>query len=584
MARPTGSRGRNQVLDSTQGALPLRTEAPLGTALVRSRFGSSKLTLLCVAIATLFAIPVLSVVLAIFQPATETWAHLFDTVLGDYFINTLVLALGVGIIVPVIGTGCAWLVTMCRFPGRRFFEWALILPLAVPAYVMAYAYTDFLQFSGPLQSHLRAVTGWAFGDYWFPEIRSLGGAVAMLSLVFYPYVYLLARAAFLEQSVCALEVSRTLGCGPWRAFFRVALPLARPAIVGGTALALMETLADFGTVSFFGVPTFTTGIVRAWISFGDRIAAAQLATGLLTVVFFVILVERWSRGRARYHHSTGRYQHLPGYRLGGWRSLAALAACGLPLTLGFLLPAGTLLALALAEWVDALDGRLLRIAWNSFLLASVTAGFGVLLAIILAYGARLDHRLPAQLAIRAASMGYAVPGIVVAIGVLIPFAAFDNLLDAFLRDNLGVSSGLLLTGSIAALVFAYLVRFLAISLNAVEASLGKIRSSMDDAARSLGSGPFNTVTRIHAPIMWSSLLTAGLVVFVDVMKELPATLVMRPFNFDTLAVQAHNLAADERLAEAAVPSLAIVLVGIPPLILLSRAIRKSRPGRKGRRR
>ena len=557
---------------------PYAAPPPLHRRRALGHRGQGPLPWIVITIAALLALPVFSVVSSIFMEGGDAWQHLLTTVMPGYLANTLLLVLGVAVGVPVIGAGTAWLVTMCSFPGRWLFEWALILPLAVPAYVMAYTYTDFLQPAGPLQSLIRETTGLSYGQYWFPEIRSLGGAMAMLVLVLYPYVYLLARAAFLEQSVCALEVSRTLGCNAWGSFRRVALPLARPAIVAGTALALMETLADFGTVSFFGVPTFTTGIVRAWISFGDRISAAQLATSLLTLVLLVLLLERFSRGRARYHHTSNRYQHLPRHPLRGGRALAAMLACALPLTLGFLLPGGILLHLTATTAASRLDSRFFGLVTNSFTLASATAVAAVLLALLLAYSARLYPSRLSLLANRMASIGYAVPGTVIAVGVLIPFASFDNWLDAWARAHLGVSTGLLLTGSIAAMVFAYLVRFLAVSLNTVEASLAKVRPTMDDAARSLGNGPFQTLCRVHAPIIWSSLLTAGLLVFVDVMKELPATLVMRPFNFDTLAVQAHNLASDERLREAGLPSLAIVVVGIPPLIILSRAIARSRPG------
>ncbi len=529
-------------------------------------------------VATLFLIPVISVLSNVLRAGSGTWQHLSQTVLPEYLFNTVTLALCVGIGVPVIGVATAWLVTMCRFPLRRVFEWALILPLAFPAYVMAYTYTDFLQPAGPLQSALRDLTGWSYGDYWFPEVRSLGGAAAMLIMVLYPYVYLLARAAFLEQSVCALEVSRTLGCTAWRSFFRVALPLARPAIVAGTALALMETLADFGTVSFFGIPTFTTGIVRAWVSFGDPVSAAQLSSSLLALVFIVLLAEHWSRRRSRYYHTSSKYQHLPGYRLRGGRRVLAIAACALPLFFGFLLPAAILMRSSLETLATEADARFFGLVWNSVTLATTTAVLAVALATLLAYSLRLNPSSVSRLAARLASMGYAVPGTVIAVGVLIPFAAFDNWLDALFERLFGLSTGLLLTGSIAALVFAYLVRFLAVSLNTVEASLGKVKPNMDDAARALGTGPIEALRRVHIPIMRTSLLTAGLVVFVDVMKELPATLVMRPFNFDTLAVRAHNLASDERLSEAGLPSLAIVAVGIPPLILLSRAIAGARPG------
>jgi iron(III) transport system permease protein len=540
------------------------------------------LTWVALAIAALFAVPVLSVLANLLTPSGGTWSHLVATVLPGYVANTLWLAGGGGLGVLVIGTGTAWLVTLCRFPGQRLFEWALILPLAVPAYVMAYTYTDFLQFVGPVQSLLRELTGWGANDYWFPQIRSLGGAIAMLTFVLYPYVYLLARAAFLEQSVCALEVSRTLGCSPWGSFYRVALPLARPAIAAGVALALMETLADYGTVSFFGVPTFTTGIVRAWFSMGDRVAAAQLASLLLGFVFLVLLLERASRGPGRYHHTTSRYQGLPGYRLRGLRAGLAAAACALPLLLGFLLPAAILLKMSLAAGDAQFGPRFLRLALNSFTLASVAALLAVALALLMAYSVRLSPNRLGLAANRVVAMGYAVPGTVIAVGVLIPFGRLDNAIDAWAREVIGVSTGLLLTGTIAALIFAYLVRFLAVSLNTVEASLGKIKHSMDDAARNLGQSPGGTLLRVHAPIMWGSLLTAGLLVFVDVMKELPATLVMRPFNFDTLAVQAYNLASDERLTEASTSALTIVAVGILPLILLSRAIARARPGRRER--
>ena len=545
---------------------------PLRGAVVRP------FTFAALTVAALFVLPVATVLANLFASSEGTWAHLAATVLPRYVANTAWLVLGVGLAVPVIGAGTAWLVTMFRFPGRRLFEWALILPLAVPAYVMAYTYTDFLQFTGPVQGLLRALTGWDAGGYWFPEIRSLQGAAVMLTFVLYPYTYLLCRAAFLEQSVCALEVSRTLGCGLAGSFFRVALPLARPAIAAGTALALMETLADYGTVSFFGVPTFTTGIIRAWISLGDRVAAAQLASALLGLVFLVLVIERWSRGSARYHHTTGRYQALPTYRLRGTRAALAAAACAVPLIIGFLLPAAILLKMAVEAGDEQFGFRFVGLALNSFTLAGLTAVLAVVLASVMAYGARLKPSRLSIISNRLVGLGYAVPGAVIAVGALIPLAFLDNAFDAFMRARFGLSTGLLLTGTVAALVYAYLVRFLSVSLNTVDSSLAKIRPTMDDAARSLGQSPAGTLVRVHAPLMWGSMLTAALLVFVDVMKELPATLVMRPFNFDTLAVQAFNLASDERLTEAATASLVIVAVGVVPVILLSRTIARARPG------
>jgi iron(III) transport system permease protein len=484
--------------------------------------------------------------------------------------------IGVGFGVLVIGVGTAWLVTMCRFPGSRLFEWALLLPLAAPAYVLAYTYTDFLDFSGPVQTALRSLFGWGYGDYWFPNIRSVGGAIAMLTLVLYPYVYLLARVAFLEQSVCTLEASRTLGCGPWRSFATVALPLARPAIMAGLALALMETLNDFGTVQYFGVDTFTTGIYRTWFGMGEREAAAQLAAFLLLFILWLILLERWSRRQRRYYQTTSRYRQLPSYQLRGIRAVVAGFACLAPVSLGFGLPAAILLEMTLKNASTTLDERFWGFARNSFILAVITAGLGVAIAIVIAYGLRLRSNVVMQFAARIASMGYAIPGSVIAVGILIPIGRLDNAIDAWMRANFGISTGLLLSGTITALVFAYLVRFLAVSFSTVEASLGKIKPSLDDAARSLGHSPASTLVKVHTPMMWGGLLTAAMLVFVDVMKELPATLIIRPFNFDTLAVRVYNLASDERLTEAAGPALAIVVVGIIPVILLSLRIAESR--------
>lgn len=533
-------------------------------------------TVLVVAIAFLISTPVIAVVSNIFADAGDVWKHLAETVLWTYISNSFWLMIGVGLGVLLIGVSTAWLVTLCRFPMRWVFEWALLLPLAAPAYILAYTYTDFLDFSGPVQTALRNLFGWGFGDYWFPNVRSLWGAVLMLTLVLYPYVYLLARVAFLEQSVCTLEASRLLGCNPWKSFFKVALPLARPAIVAGLALALMETLNDFGTVQFFGVSTFTTGIYRTWFGMGERVAANQLAAFLLLFIFWLILLELWSRRQSRYYQSATTQRQLPSYQLRGIRAIGAWFACFLPISLGFLLPAFILLDMTLKNLNESLDDRFWGFAKHSLILAVTTAIIAVIIAVIMAYGLRLRSNIGMQLATRIASMGYAVPGSVIAVGILVPIGKFDNTIDAWMRGNFGISTGLLLSGTIAALVFGYLVRFLAVSFSTVEASLGRIKPSLDDAARSLGLNSTSTLLRVHTPMMWGSLLTAGMLVFVDVMKELPATLIIRPFNFDTLAVRVYNLASDERLAEASGAALAIVVVGIVPVILLSLRIGKSR--------
>jgi iron(III) transport system permease protein len=535
-------------------------------------------TLLILGIALVVALPVMVVLAHIVMPTEGVWQHLASTVLGRYVGNTLYLTVTVGLGTMIIGTGTAWLVVMCRFPGRRIFEWALLLPLAVPTYVIAYAYTDFLQFAGPVQTWLREVFEWGRGDYYFPNIRSLGGAATLITLVLYPYVYLLARAAFLEQSVCVLDVGRTLGRGPWNLFATVAVPLARPAIVAGVSLVLMETLNEFGAVQFFGVDTFTTGIYRTWFGLGEQVAAAQLAACLLLFVFLLILLERWSRGKRQYFHTTNRYQQLPEYRLHGWRATAAFLACALPVLIGFLIPSGLLAQMAVTSG-DALWGtRFLGFAWNSLKLAVIASLIAVGLAVILSYGVRLHDSPLTRISTRIASMGYAVPGSVIAVGILIPFAWLDNTVNTWLHANYGTIVGLIFSGTAFILIYAYVVRFLAVSFNTVEASLGKVTPTMDAASRTLGQTPAGTLKRVHTPIMRGSLFAAGILVFVDIMKELPATIILRPFNFDTLAVRAYSLASDERLAEASTASLAIVAVGIIPVILLSMAMRRSRPG------
>ena len=534
--------------------------------------------LVALSVAAAVALPVLVVLASLLAPNGEIWAHLASTVLSDYLWSTFGLTLGVGAGVLLIGVGTAWLVSMCRFPGQRLFEWALLLPLAVPAYIIGYTYTGLLDYAGPVQSLLREAMGWGREDYWFPQIRSLGGAIVVMSLVFYPYVYLLARAAFLEQCTCMLDVSRTLGRGAWSSFFGVAMPLARPAIAGGVALALMETLADFGTVQYFGVSTFTTGIYRTWFALGAPTAAAQLAGLLMLFVLLVLTLERVSRGLAKYQH-TAQSRQRSSYRLSGGRALLAATACGLPVALGFVLPVLVLTDMSLERGDAMLGGMFLELASNSFGLAALAALVTAVVALVVGYGLRLRPTPLMRASARIAGLGYAVPGAVIAVGVLLPFARLDNAIDAWTRATFGISTGLLFTGTIAVLVFAYLVRFLALALNTVEAGLAKINRNLDDAARILGRGPAGALARVHVPLIWGSVLSAVILVFVDVLKELPATLILRPFNFETLAVRVYRFASDERLAEASTAALAIVLVGLLPVILLSRAIARAHPDR-----
>jgi iron(III) transport system permease protein len=531
-----------------------------------------------VLLSLLFSIPLAVVLGSLFFPEREIWTHLADTVLADYISNSLMLLIGVAFFSLILGVIPAWLVTMYRFPLSRYLEWALLLPMAMPAYIIAYSYTGMLDVSGPLQTSIREISGWHYREYWFPEVRSIGGAIAMLSLVLYPYIYLLARAAFIEQSICVLEVSRTLGCNANDAFRRVALPLARPAIMVGLSLVVMETLADYGTVQYFGVSAFTTGIFRTWFGLGNSMAAAQLSALLLVFVAAFLYLEKRSRRQARFHHTSSRYSSLLQQKLNKSPGWFALIFCATPMILGFIVPVCFLIDLALDTYSEVLGKDFYMLLFHSLLLAFATAILALLIALFMAYSNRNTNSAINRFIVRFVSMGYAIPGTVIAVGVMIPFAWFDNTLDAFLMEHFNISSGLLISGTVAILIFAYLTRFLAVSINTVEAALGKIKPVMDEVAKTTGMSSGGIIKRIHMPMMRGSLLTALLLVFVDVLKELPATLILRPFNFNTLAVRTYELANEERLADAAVPALAIVLAGIIPVIMISNSISRSRAG------
>ena len=532
-----------------------------------------------VIIALIAITPIVAVIFISFTPSDDIWAHLVSTVLPLYISTTLLLMVGVGVGTLVIGVGTAWLVSMCRFPGKSMFEWALLLPMAMPAYVIAYLYTDILEYAGPIQTLLRDLFGWTMKrDYWFPEIRSLGGAISMMTLVLYPYVYLLSRAAFMEQSICVLEASRVLGRGPLRSFFSVALPLARPAIIIGVSLVLMEALNDFGTVDFFAVSTFTLGIYDVWLNMNNVAGAAQLAAVLLLFVMVLVLAERFARRKKRFHHTTSKYKALPGYQLEGWARRVAVIACALPVVFGFVLPASILASYSFIHYETAMNTDFLGYAFNSFMLSSVAAVLAMIIGIFMAYGVRLRNERLLKVMVRLASLGYAVPGSVLAVGVLVTLGTVDNGIDGFMRQTFGISTGLLFSGTIAAVTFGYLVRFLALAFGSVEASLGKVTPSMDGASRSLGHGALSTLRRVHLPMIRGSILTASMMVFVDCMKELPLTVILRPFNFHTLATFVHQYASDEQLGEASLAALSIVGFGILPVIVLSLAITRSRPG------
>ncbi|MEM6941456.1 MAG: iron ABC transporter permease [Pseudomonadota bacterium] len=533
-------------------------------------------------VGALCLLPLIAVVLAAVSGSAETVAKLAQTVLWPYTWTTLVLVALVAVGSILIGTLTAWFVSTCTFPGRRFFEVALIVPLAFPAYVLAYAYTDVLDHPGIVQTTLRQVMGWGPRDYWFPEIRSLGGAALMLTLVLYPYVYLLARAAFRMQAATPFYAAKALGASSQRAFLTVSLPMARPAIAAGVLLVVMETIADFGTVAHFSVQTFATGIYTSWFGLADRGAAAQLALGLLSFALLIAALEQVNRGRAGFAVK-GRQEAFARFELRGRKALAVQVICALPVIFGVVLPVITLVLMGMRSEQDLFSPRYVRFVQSTLTLASIAAVVTVAAAVLLGSFQRVLRGRVSVLTLFIGRLGYAVPGGVIAVGLMVPFARFDNWLDAQMVGWFGVSTGLLITGSIWLLVLAYMIRFLAAAIGSYDSGLSAVTPNMDAAARVLGRSNWGMVRSVHLPILRPSLLTAFVIVFVDTVKELPATLILRPFNYDTLAVHAFRLASDERLEGAAVPSLMIAGVGLIPVIILCAQVadwRRARPQKK----
>lgn len=495
------------------------------------------------------------------QGGLDTLAHLASTVLPGAMAGSIALAVLVALFVLVVGVGTGWLVAAYDFPGRNTLAWALVLPLAMPAFVLAYAYTDGLDAAGPVQRGLRAISGWEVGDYWFPDVRSLPGAALCLGLALYPYVYMLARAAFAERPASLGEAARSLGLSRRAAWWRVVWPVARPGVAAGTALVLMEALADFGTVSYFGVDTLTAAIYRAWQSMGDRVAAARLGIALLLAVGLLAWLERRQRGRMRFSVRAPRPARRE--RLHGTRAWRAALLAATPVLLGFVLPTAFLVRAWWAAGAPA-DARLPSWLLHSLVLAALAAMLILPVAMISAYAARLVGGRVVRMAVALACGGYALPGVVIGVGLLLLVGVVDRTLGA-----------LLLGGSIASVVYAYGVRFFSIGYQGIEAALARVSPSMDQSARSLGAAPMEVLARVHWPLLRPSLAAAALLVTVDCLKELPATLVLRPFDFDTLAVAAWHFAADERLGDAALPSLLIVLAGLLPVLLLSRVAQRA---------
>ncbi|MCS6116564.1 ABC transporter permease [Shewanella baltica] len=525
------------------------------------------------AVATILVLPLVALILQALQPDEAVFGHLMATVLPTYIINSLLLIFWVSLGALLLALPCAWLMARCEFVGRRYLQWALLLPLAMPGYIVAYVYTDLLDYAGPVQRSLRSIFGWSSPqDYFFPDIRTLGGAACMLSLVLFPYIYLLARTAFMEQSLSLAHASRIMGCSPWQSFWRLSLPMARPALAVGVALVAMETAADFATVNYFAVPTLTTAVYDTWLGYGNLTAAAKLSAIILLVVFSLIGFERFARRKQQLFQKQSRIQASDLYRLSTVQTAVALSFCATLLLLAFLLPFGILLSYAIGYFEQSWDESFWQLSLNSLSLALITSLICCLIALLLMFVRRISPRSSDALPSRLASTGYALPGTVLAIGVLVPLTVLDFAIND-LADLLGLNGpGLILTGSVVALIFAFCVRFVAIAIGSVESSYKRISPSLDMVSLTMGQGPRQLLQRVHLPLLGKGLFAGALLVFIESMKELPAALLLRPIGFENLATYVFQFVSDEKLEHGALAAIVIVLVGLVPLIYLNRSL------------
>jgi iron(III) transport system permease protein len=529
-------------------------------------------TLAALVSVALLSLPLLVIAVGLIAPATETWTHVRTTVLSDYIVNSVRLVFGAGVLALVLGVSTAWLVTAYDFPGRRFFEWSLILPLAVPAYIAAYTYAGMFDVAGPLQRLVRAAVPSLADEFLYLDVMNIGMVTLIFGFVLYPYVYLVSRASFARQSATLLEAARTLGHGPAATFRRVALPLARPAMAAGVGLVAMEVLNDYGAVKYYGVSTFTTGIFRSWFGLGDLSSAIRLSAMLMVFVFALLAIERSQRGRAAFAGGRAPERPLLRARLTGRQALFAFALCAVPFLFGFAIPVAQLGYWAAGTALSVVDLSFVRLIANTFALAAAAAALCVAVALLLTYASRLNPRPWLRRVSRITVLGYSMPGAVVAVGVLVPFAWVDHRVDGVMQATLGIPTGLLLSGTLVALVFAYAVRFMAVAFLPVESGFTRICGRVDDAARSLGASPSCALRTVSLPLLRGTLLGAVILVFVDVLKELPLTLILRPFNFDTLATRAYQLATDELIAVSSNYALVIILAGVIPVVLLNRVV------------
>jgi iron(III) transport system permease protein len=526
-------------------------------------------------IALLLVLPILAIFMKAVGETDELFNHLLATVMPTYIFNTIMLVLGTMLLSLIIGIPTAWIMAMCRIPGEKYLQWALVLPLAMPGYIVGYIFTDWFDFAGPVQILLRDITGWSAGEYWFPDIRTLTGAIIVLSLVLYPYVYLLCRAAFMEQNVSLLQSARLLKCSPWESFYRISLPLVRPSIAVGLSLVAMESIGDFGTVSYFAVNTLTTAVYDTWLGYSSLTAAAKISAFMLVAVILLLSSERYSRRKQKLFQNQFSSREDFCYELSGWKKWCALCWCWGLVSIAFLFPLGQLIIYAYQYFLQSWTPEFHRYSLNSLYVSLSAALIVVVVALIVNFCHRVSSSKMSLISMRMSSMGYAVPGTVLSIGIMVTVSWMDHFVNDIAKLMNWHQPGLLFSGSMFALIFAMVVRFSAVAIGSIESGLSKVSPSLDMASRTMGCGVNGMLKRIHLPLVRRGALIAGLLVFIESMKELNAALLLRPFNFETLATYVYNFASDEQLELAALPAVLLVLVGLVPLVLVNRSLEHS---------
>ncbi|MCU8504420.1 iron ABC transporter permease [Vibrio vulnificus] len=527
------------------------------------------------ALALLLVLPILAIFYTAVGYSDELFAHLMSTVMPSYILNTILLTTGVLVVSLILGIPSAWFMAMCKLPTEKWLQWALVLPLAMPGYIIGYIFTDWFDFAGPVQILLRDLTGWGPGDYWFPDIRTVAGATFVLSLVLYPYVYLLCRAAFMEQNVSLLQSARLLKCSAWESFWRISMPLARPSIAVALSLVAMETIGDFGTVSYFAVNTLTTAVYDTWLGYSNLNAAAKISALMLLLVILLLSAERYSRRKQKLFQAQFNSHEDFRYDLKGWKMWAALIWCWGLVAIAFVFPLLQLVNYSITYFEQSWTNEFRRFAMNSLKVSIAAAIVAVIVALIVNFNHRLHNQKTSLACIRLSSLGYAVPGTVLAIGIMVPVLSMDHLVNDVAKYMGWGRPGLIFSGTIFAIIFAMVVRFSAVAIGSIESSLNKISPSLDMASRTMGCHANAMLWRVHFPLIKRGMLIAGLLVFIESMKELNAALLLRPFNFETLATYVYNYASDERLELAALPAVLLVLVGLIPLVIVNRSLEQS---------